>query len=82
MTIAPARGVTLGATVFLNRLDGAIANVAAGQGPGTFSGVGFVAAGGSYRVRRNLDAIRSRGWDAEARYDTRLAGGEVGAQAS
>lgn len=51
----------LSATVFHNRLNGAIANVTLGQGPGNFPGVGFVAAGGSYSQRQNLDAIRARG---------------------
>ena len=78
VTIAPAPGVSVAATLFANRLDGAIANVGAGQGPGTFSGVGFVAAGGIYRVRRNLDAIRSRGWEVDARWQR----GAVSAQAS
>ena len=49
------------ATVFWNRLDDAIANVTLGQGPGVFPGVGFVAAGGTYRRRQNLDAIVSKG---------------------
>ena len=35
-------------------------------GPGTFPEVGFVGAGGTYRVRRNLDAIVARGVEAEA----------------
>jgi vitamin B12 transporter len=49
------------ATFFINKLDSAIANVSAGTGPGVFSGVGFVAAGGIYRKRQNLDAIESKG---------------------
>ena len=64
--LAPARGIALSATVFRNRLGNAIANVTAGRGPGTFPGVGFVAAGGTFRVRRNLDAIRSTGLEVEA----------------
>ena len=35
-----------GVTAFTNRLNGAIANVTRGQGPGLFPGVGFVSAGG------------------------------------
>ncbi|WP_326523895.1 TonB-dependent receptor [Sphingomonas sp.] len=64
----PAGGVTLAVTAFDNRLTDAVANVAAGSGPGSFPGVGFIAAGGVYRVRQNLDAIRARGieFDAEA----------------
>ena len=62
-------GIRLEATGFANRLSDAIANVTLGRGPGQFPGVGFVAAGGEYRQRRNLDAIRVRGLElsAEAR---------------
>ncbi|WP_375426942.1 TonB-dependent receptor [uncultured Sphingomonas sp.] len=66
VTATPASGVTLSATLFHNRLGNAIANVTAGQGPGTFPGVGFVAAGGVFRVRRNLDAISSTGLEVDA----------------
>jgi vitamin B12 transporter len=58
----------LGATLFWNRLDGAIANVSLGQGPGVFPGVGFVAAGGTYRQRQNLDAIVAKGLEVDASY--------------
>ena len=68
VSLAPLGGLTLSATVFRNRLEGAIANVTAGTGPGTFPGVGFVGAGGAYRVRRNLDAIRSTGLEMEAEW--------------
>ena len=76
VTVTPVRGASLAATVFWNRLEGAISNVTAGVGPGTFPGVGFVA--GTYRVRRNLDAIRSVGLEVDARY----ARGPVFVQAS
>ena len=66
VTATPFPGASLSATLFHNRLDGAIANVTAGQGPGLFPGVGFVGAGGVYRVRRNLDAIRSTGLEVDA----------------
>ena len=49
------------ATIFVNRLEGAIANVTVGTGPGVFPGVGFVAAGGIYRIRQNVEAIDSKG---------------------
>lgn len=65
-TLTPARGVRLAATWFDNRIDNAIANVTAGNGPGSFPGVGFVAAGGVYRVRRNLDAVTARGVEVDA----------------
>ena len=74
----PVRGFKLGATVFANRLEDAIANVTLGKGPGTFPGVGFVAAGGEYRQRRNLDSILSRGLELDAMFERglwRLSGG-------
>jgi outer membrane receptor protein involved in Fe transport len=57
----PAPTLRFGATVFDNRLKNAVANVTVARGPGSFPGVGFVSAAGFYRVRQNLDAIRSRG---------------------
>ncbi len=74
--LRPLHGARLAATVFDNRLTGAIANVTAGQGPGMFPQVGFVA--GVYRVRRNLDAIRSRGVEVDAEWRP----GAVGARLS
>ncbi|MGB5078870.1 MAG: TonB-dependent receptor [Sphingorhabdus sp.] len=62
------RGLSLNATAFINRLNNAIANVALGQGPATFPGVGFVAAGGTYRQRQNLDALDSKGIEVDASY--------------
>ncbi|HYG49136.1 MAG TPA: TonB-dependent receptor, partial [Allosphingosinicella sp.] len=64
----PAPRARIGFTVFSNRLEGAIANVTLGQGPGTFPGVGFVAPGGDYRRRGNLDSIEATGVELEARY--------------
>lgn len=61
----PLPALRLSATLFTNRLDDAIGNITLGQGPGSFPGVGFVAAGGAYRMRGNLDAIRSRGVELE-----------------
>jgi vitamin B12 transporter len=60
-----------GATAFANRLDNAIANVGLGVGPANFPGVGFVAAGGVYRQRQNLDAIDSNGVELDASYAVR-----------
>jgi vitamin B12 transporter len=57
-------GFALSLTGFANRLSDSIANVTLGQGPGTFPGVGFVGAGGTYRQRQNLHAIRVRGIEA------------------
>jgi vitamin B12 transporter len=61
-------GVTLSFAAFSNRLRGAIANVTLGQGPGIFPGVGFVAAGGEFRQRQNLDAVIARGIEASAEW--------------
>ena len=66
----PAARARIGLTLFANRLEGAVANVTLGRGPGTFPGVGFVAAGGDYRQRANLDAIVARGIEADARYSS------------
>jgi len=65
----PARIARIGVTLFDNRLADAIANVTMGQGPGAFPGVGFVAAGGAYRVRQNIDAVHSRGVEIEGSID-------------
>jgi vitamin B12 transporter len=74
----PVRAARIAITLFDNRLTDAIANVTMGQGPGTFPGVGFVAAGGAYRVRENIDSIHSRGVEIEGSIDLgriRLAAG-------
>ena len=60
--------IKVGATVFISRLNNAIANVGIGVGPGVFPGVGFVAANGVYRQRQNLDAIDSKGFELDAAY--------------
>lgn len=62
----PIAAARIGITLFANRLTDAIANVTLGQGPGTFPGVGFVAAGGAYRQRQNVDAVESRGVEVDA----------------
>jgi outer membrane receptor protein involved in Fe transport len=54
----------LSLTGFVNRLKDSIANVTLGQGPGFFPGVGFVAAGGTYRQRENVDSVAVRGLEA------------------
>jgi vitamin B12 transporter len=69
VTIVPAARVSLAATLFWNRLEDAIANVTVARGPGNFAGVGFVSAAGVYRVRQNLDAIRSTGFELDADWD-------------
>ena len=48
-------------TVFSQQLNHAIANVTLAQGPGIFPGVGFVGAGGTYRMRENVDAVDAKG---------------------
>ena len=72
--LRPFPGVLAQVTGYENHLLGAIANVTLDQGPGAFDGVGFVAAGGAYRQRRNLSAIRSLGLDAALTLDDRLLG--------
>jgi len=63
----PRAGLAVSLTGYRQRLERPIANVTLARGPGTFPQVGFVAAGGSFRERRNLSAIRSLGLEAEAR---------------
>ena len=58
-------GTSLSVTGYWNRLDHAIANVTLARGPGLFPGVGFVAAGGSFAQRRNLDAIVVKGAEVQ-----------------
>jgi outer membrane receptor protein involved in Fe transport len=60
--------VRLSVTGFVNRLNHAIANVTIGEGPGTFPQVGFVAAGGMFRQRQNIDAVRVRGVELSAEW--------------
>ena len=55
-------------TGFANRLGHAIANVTLGKGPGVFPEVGFVAAGGAFRQRENVDAVGVRGIEAAAQW--------------
>ena len=78
ITFTPLPGMQLSGTFFWNRLEDAIANVTEGRGPGNFPGVGFVSAAGVYRVRRNLDAIESKGFELDASYRP----GPVGARVS
>ena len=65
----PLPGVRLAATGYYNRLGEAVANVTLAQGPGNFPQVGFVAPGGSFRQRLNVDAIHARGAEVNARLD-------------
>jgi outer membrane receptor protein involved in Fe transport len=58
----------LSGTGFVNRLKDAIANVTLGQGPGNFPEVGFVAAGGTFRQRENVDAVVVQGIEAAAQW--------------
>ena len=66
----PTSQLTLRATGYWNRLDGAIANVTLASGPGTFPGVGFVSAAGVYRQRQNLDAVEARGMEFDGRFES------------
>ncbi|MFL6851028.1 MAG: TonB-dependent receptor plug domain-containing protein [Sphingomicrobium sp.] len=61
-------GLRLSLTAFANKLSDAIANVTVGRGPGTFPQVGFVAAGGTFRQRQNVDAVKVRGFEAGAEW--------------
>ncbi len=78
ITITPSATTSIAATWFHNQMDDVIANVTAGTGPATFPLVGFVAAGGVYRVRDNLDGLRSNGLEVDASWRP----GPVGFRAS
>jgi outer membrane receptor protein involved in Fe transport len=71
--------VQLSATAFVNRLKDAIANVTLGHGPGVFPGVGFVAPGGTYFQRENVDAVKVRGIEASASWSHGPWSAEAGA---
>ncbi len=60
----PIEAASIDLTLFDNRIEDAIGNVSRGVGPGVFPSVGFLPAGGVYRVRDNLDEVRSRGIEA------------------
>lgn len=62
---SPLPNIRFSGTFFHNVLSHAIGNITLGIGPGTFPGVGFVAAGGVYRQRGNIGAIRSNGVELE-----------------
>jgi outer membrane receptor protein involved in Fe transport len=62
----PLPSIRVAVTAFRNVLHDAIGNVTEGIGPGSFPIVGVVGAGGVYRVRENLDSIRSQGIELEA----------------
>ena len=75
---SPAPSARIGLTLFDNRLEDAVANVTLGAGPGSFPIVGFVAGGGAFRMRENIDAIHARGIELDARWSSgpwRLSGG-------
>jgi vitamin B12 transporter len=74
----PLSTARLSLTGYANEIRGAIANITLGRGPGVFPQVGFVAAGGAFRQRGNLDAVRV--WGVEA--DASLEFGNWQAQAS
>jgi hypothetical protein len=60
------------ATLWANRLEDPVVNVTRGTGPGNFGRIGFLPAGGAYRVRDNAGAIEATGLDVTA--SVQLAG--------
>lgn len=53
------------ATLFANRLEGAVTNVTIGFGPGVFPVAGFIPAGGVLRQRQNAGDIDAWGFEAD-----------------
>jgi outer membrane receptor protein involved in Fe transport len=62
----PVPTAWLSVTGYANQLRGAISNVTLGRGPGVFPQVAFVAAGGAFRQRLNLDSVVVHGVEADA----------------
>lgn len=58
-------GVDWSATLFANRLEGAVTNVTIGFGPGVFPVAGFVPAGGVLRQRQNAGDVDAWGLEAD-----------------
>ncbi len=56
------------ADIFANMLKDPITNVTIGVGPATFPTAGFIAAGGSLRMRENIGEIRATGLEMRGRY--------------
>jgi outer membrane receptor protein involved in Fe transport len=71
--------LSISAILFANRLKDAVANVTLGEGPGSFPGVGFVAAGGQYRQRQNINAVVAKGIELSAEYRRGAWSARVGA---
>jgi vitamin B12 transporter len=63
----PINTVSLDVTLFANELHDAIGNITRGAGPGVFPSVGFLPAGGTFRQRGNIDAVRVRGVEVTGR---------------
>lgn len=53
-------------TAYWNEIDGSVANLLIGEGPGSVDPCGFVPNGGLCRQRTNLDRVRVIGFEAEA----------------
>src|SRR5258708_3776534 len=53
-------------TGFVNKLYHSVSNVTVAHGPGNVAGFGFIPAGGTGRLRENLDAVGVRGIEASA----------------
>jgi outer membrane receptor protein involved in Fe transport len=65
-------------TLWWNRFDDPIINVTRGTGPGNFGRVGFLPAGGAYRVRENAGRIVAHGLELVASLEVVGAGEQPG----
>lgn len=65
-------------TLWWNRFDDPIINVTRGAGPGTFGRIGFLPAGGAYRVRENAGRIEAQGLELAASLEVAGAGEQPG----
>jgi outer membrane cobalamin receptor len=60
--------ITWNVTGFWNRLSGAIYNVTAGVGPGTFPDAGFLPVGGLFLQRQNVGFIQAFGSEGDVQW--------------
>lgn len=56
---------SLDVTLFVNRIEDAVANVTIARGPGVFPVIGFLPAGGVLRQRENLGRVRAIGVETQ-----------------
>ncbi|WP_206171061.1 TonB-dependent receptor plug domain-containing protein [Phragmitibacter flavus] len=64
----PVEEVKLGAVLFWNRLNDAVANVTVLEGPGTAPDGTMIPAGGVFRQRQNVESVTTRGLELSGQW--------------